>query len=128
MCAVIGVTSGMATYMSEYMTILVGIVVSVCAGVPIILLTVLLSNKKKPVRMVGFFLYICVFLLSFYIMLVNAAQMGVDESNKWTYSYLISFLVDTFPAQIFAGFIKLNILNWAIKKKPSFTKLITKVF
>ena len=43
---------------------------------------------------IGFVLYIGVLLLAIWILLVNAALLGVDESNTWGYAYITSFFTD----------------------------------
>lgn len=89
------------------MSILAGILVSICGAIPVAILTELFSHKNIIVKIIGYVIYLLIFLLSFYIMIVNAAIMGVEESNSWAYSYFISFIVDTFALEIFGGFFKL---------------------
>lgn len=94
-----------------------GIISTVLINIPVKILNYLFSSKLTFLKINGIFLYVATFFVSFYIMLVNAAIMGVDESNNWTYSYTISFLTDTFIIEIIGGFVKLNIFNLSIKSR-----------
>jgi hypothetical protein len=50
----------------------------------------------------------------FYIVLVYAAILGVEEANKWTLEYVMGFLNDFFFIQIISGVIKITIINQLI--------------
>ena len=77
------------------MNTITAIVISILTSVPVAVLKIILS-KGLICRFLGGIIYIGILLTSFFVMLTNAALMGVEKSNEWTYAYLSSFFIDVF--------------------------------
>lgn len=78
------------------MTVLASILVALFTGVPRFLIQSFFKAKNKVIKLFGFVFYVGCLLLSIWILLVNAALLGVDESNTWGYAYITSFFTDFF--------------------------------
>ena len=64
--------------------------------VPLEILKALLSSKYKIVNGIGIFLSIGAVVYCVILLFTSAALMGIEESNKWSVAYILSFLLDTF--------------------------------
>lgn len=53
-------------------------------SLPVLILGILLKNKKKIVRLIGFFLFLVLYLTCIYTIITASALMGVEKSNEWT--------------------------------------------
>lgn len=70
------------------------VIISISVAIPMILLKITLNIViLKPL---GVLISLGVLGLCFYISLTNAALMGVDKSNNWAFSYMNSWLIDSF--------------------------------
>jgi len=86
---------------------MVSIIIAIAVGLPIAILKKMLSTRVlKPI---GAFLSFGFFGLCMWMIIVNAAVMGVSESNEWGVSYIFSILIDIFGSQIIITFLKLKI-------------------
>jgi len=67
---------------------------SIAVAVPIAIVKVLF--KKSFLKPIGVIFSIGIFALNYFMILTNAALMGVSKSNEWTAAFISSWVTDTF--------------------------------
>ncbi len=84
-------------------------IIATFSAIPIALLKILLKSGKLAI--LGVLVVILLFALCFYMIMVNAALMGLDKSNDWTFSYVTSWLIDTFSIETLISFFRLKLFS-----------------
>jgi len=87
---------------------------AIAFAVPSIIIKVFLTRNKFILKFIGLILTFMIFAVLYYIVLVSAALMGIDEANKWSFTYLTSFTIDMFLVASLVAIIKSRIMLFVL--------------
>ena len=87
----------------------------------------LFKSKYRILKIVGVIIFIGATLVSLYASLTVAALMGVEDSNKWAISYLVSFFSEFAFISPIVCFVKIKLFNYALVNKFCLCGIIKKI-
>ena len=96
------------------------------ATVPEILLEMLLVRQKFKV--LGVTLTLGATVVCYYILIVNAAIMGTDTINEWSFNYMISWMLDFALFTVVGSYFKIKVINICIDGGNSLFMFFARIF
>lgn len=67
--------------MEQLQAIIFSLITAMFLGIPVSIVSGLLKNKKKGLKVIGICIACMVYGVSFYVILTSVALMGLDKSN-----------------------------------------------
>ena len=90
---------------------MLGLILAIIIGIPIAIFNAL--YKIKYIKYLACLIILGANGLFIYITIVNAALIGKEKSNEWTFSFYTSWIIDFSFSSNIVGFFKLELFKFS---------------